>query len=170
VKTGSRGDYSWLTTAEHELHDLITSCPQVVLGKYIAVTSFDSGWLVPNEDEILAGWQSRGGIAYSPKVESVEKLPHDLYDEWYVFKIPRDLGKLFQGNVFETSMQAGQVEVFANFGPGFSLKSSEAKDQTDLFWLQLELIQPESFVSDGDLLNFATTDDQLFDSVRAALK
>jgi hypothetical protein len=55
-----------------------------------------------------------------PEVESVEKLPHDLYDEWYVFKIPGDLGKLFQGNVFETSMQAGQVAVFTNFGPGFS--------------------------------------------------
>ena len=114
---------------------------------------------MPNEDEVLAGWQSRAGIAYSPKVESVEKLPHALYDEWYVFKIPRGLGKLFQGNVFATSMQAGQVAVFANFRPGFSLKSSEAKDVTDLFWLQLELIQPESFVSDGDLLNFATTDD-----------
>ena len=52
----------------------------------------------------------------------------------------------------------------------FSLKSSEAKNLTDLFWLQLELIQPVSFISDGDLLNFVTSDDQLFDSVRAALK
>jgi hypothetical protein len=170
METGSRGGYFWLTTAEYELHDLITSCPQVVLGKYIAVTSFDSGSLVPNEDEILAGWQSRGGIAYSPKVESVEKLPHDLYDEWYVLDNPRDLGNRYRGNVFETSMEAGQVAVFVNFGPGFSLKSSEAKNLTDLFWLQLELIQPVSFISDGDLLNFVTSDDQLFDSVRAALK
>src|SRR4029077_14052595 len=82
---------------EYERHDLITSCPQVVLGKYTAVTSFDSGSLVPNEDEILAGWQGRGGIAYSPKVESVEKLPHDLYDEWYVLDIPRDLGNRYRG-------------------------------------------------------------------------
>jgi hypothetical protein len=170
METGSRGGYFWLTTAEYELHDLITSCPQVVLGKYTAVTSFDSGSLVPNEDEILAGWQSRGGIAYSPKVESVEKLPHDLFDEWYVFEIPRDLGNRYRVNIFETSMEAGQVAVFVNFGPGFSLKSSEAKKLTDLFWLQLELIQPVSFISDGDLLNFVTSDDQLFDSVRAALK
>lgn len=125
---------------------------------------------MPNEDEILAGWQSREGIAYSPKVESVEKLPHDLYDEWYVLDLPRGLGNRYRGNIFETSMEAGQVAVFVNFGPGFSLKSSEAKNLTDLFWLQLGLIQPVSFISDGDLLNFVTSDDQLFDSVRAALK
>jgi len=170
METGSRGGYFWLTTADYTLHDVITSCPQIVVGKYIAITSFDSGSLVPNEDEIVAGWQSRGGIAYSPKVESVEKLPHDLYDEWYVFKSPRDLGHLYEGNIFETLMTAGQVAVFVNYGPGFSLKSSEAKDLMDLFWLQLGLIQPESFISDGDLLNFVTSDDQLFDSVRATLK
>jgi hypothetical protein len=85
------------------------SCPQIVLARYLAVTSFDGSSLVPNEDEVIAGRESRGGIAYSPKIESVEKLPHDLYDEWYLFESPRDLGNLFQGNVFETSMQAGQV-------------------------------------------------------------
>ncbi|MDQ1407186.1 MAG: hypothetical protein QOG55_2815 [Acidobacteriaceae bacterium] len=78
------------------------SYPQIVLGRYLAGTSFDSGSLVPNEDEVIAGWESRGGIAYSPEIESVEKLPHDLYDEWYLFEFPRELGNLFQGNVFET--------------------------------------------------------------------
>jgi hypothetical protein len=112
---------------------------------------------VPNEDEVIAGWESRAGIAYCPKTESVEKLPHDLYDEWYVFKSPQDLGNLFQGNVFETSMQAGQVAAFVNFG-GFSLHSPEMKALADLFWMQLELIQPESFIADGSLLNFVTCD------------
>lgn len=170
IETGSRGGFSWLTTTEYELHDLITSCPEVVLNKYIAVTSFDSGRLVLNEDETIAGWQSRGDIAYSPKVESVDKLPHDVFDEWYVFEAPRDLGHLYKGNIFETSMKAGQVVDFVNFGPGFSLKNSEAKDLTDLFWLQLELIRPEAFISDGDILNFVTCDEQTFASVCAALR
>jgi len=169
METGSRGSFFWLTTTECELHDLIKSCPGVVLSKYIAVTSFDSGSLVPNEDETVAGWQSRGGIAYSPKVESVDKLPHDVYDEWYVFNAPRDLGHLYQGNIFETSMKAGQVAAFVNYGPGFSLKHSEANDLTDLFWSQLELIRPETFISDGDILNFVTCDKQIFAAVCAAL-
>jgi hypothetical protein len=52
---------------------------------------------------------NRAGIAYSPKLESVEKLPHDLYDEWYVFKSPTDLGSRFEGNVFETSIQRAKL-------------------------------------------------------------
>ena len=170
METGSRGSFFWLTATEYQLHDVITSCPEVVLSKYIAVTSFDSGSLVPNEDETVAGWQSRGGIAYSPKVESVDKLPHDVYDEWYVFNAPRDLGHLYQGNIFETSMKAGQVAAFVNYGPGFSLKNSEAKDLTDLFWLQLERIRPQTFISDGDILNFVTCDKQIFAAVCAALR
>ena len=170
MEIGSRGSFFWLTTPEYELNDLITSCPEVVLNKYIAVTSFDSGPLVPDKDETIAGWQSREGIAYSPKVQSVDKLPHEIYDEWYVFKTPRDLGHLYEGNIFETTMKAGQVAVFVNYGPGFSLKNSDAKYLTDLFWLQLELIRPETFISDGDLLNFVTCDEQIFVAVRAALK
>jgi hypothetical protein len=169
METGSRGDYFWLTSTDHDLDDLLKSCPQIVVGRYLAVTSCDSGSLVPNEDETKAGWQSRAGIAYSPKVEAVEKLPHDLYDEWYVFNSPRDLGNLFEGNVFEASMQPGQVAAFVNFG-GFSLHSADMKDLADLFWLQLKLIQPESFIADGCLLNFVTRDEQLFASICAALK
>jgi hypothetical protein len=169
METGSRGRYFWLTSTDDDLDYLLTSCPQVVLGRYLAVTSFDRGSLVPNEDEVIAGWQSRAGIAYSPKIESVEKLPHDLYDEWYVFKSPRDLGNLFQGNVFETSMREGQVAAFVNFG-GFSLHSPEMKDLAALFWMQLELIQPECFIADGSLLNFVTSDEQLFATVAAALR
>lgn len=169
METGSRGCYFWLTSADHDLDYLLTSCPQIFLGKYLAVTSFDSGSLVPNEDEVVAGWECRGGIAYSPKIESVEKLPHDLYDEWYLLGVPRDLGNLFEGNVFETSMQIGQVAAFVNFG-GFSLHSHEMKDLADLFWLQLELIRPESFIADGGLLNFVTCDEQLFAAVCAALR
>lgn len=170
METGSRGSFFWLTTTEYELHDLITSCPEVVLNKYIAVTSFHSGSLVPDEAETIAGWQSRRGIAYSPKVESVDKLPHDVYDEWYVFSTHRDLGHLYKGNIFETSMKAGQVAAFVNYGPGFSLKNPKAKDLTDLFWLQLELIRPEAFISDGDILNFVTCDEQVFAAVCAALR
>jgi hypothetical protein len=44
------------------------------------------------------------------------------------------------------------------------------KDLADLFWLRLELIQPESFIADGGLLNFVTCDEQLFTAVCTALR
>jgi len=99
---GSHGDYEWLVT-EHTLGDLLRLCPEIVLGKHIAVTSLDSGPLSLSEQEKAAGWESRKGIAYSPKLTGVENLPHDLFDEWYVFENPKDLGELAdpQTNIFE---------------------------------------------------------------------
>jgi hypothetical protein len=169
METGSRGAYFWLTTSEHDLYSLLESCPPIVLDKYIAITSFDSGPLSLNPSELEDGWESRAEIAYSPRITSIEKLPHDVYDEWYVFRAQTDVGKLFRGNVFETWMRVGQVAAFVNFG-GFSLHHANMQTLADLFWEQLELIQPESFIADGDLLNFVTRDRDLFTTVYAAFR
>jgi hypothetical protein len=47
--TGALGAYQWLTTDQHDLDTLLQSCPQTFLGKYIAVTSLDSGPVNLNE-------------------------------------------------------------------------------------------------------------------------
>ena len=73
--TGSHGTYDWLTT-ELDLEELLRLCPELVFGKYLAVTSRDSGPLNLTDSERDAGWISRGGIAYSPQIESVEGLLH----------------------------------------------------------------------------------------------
>ena len=54
--TGSHGAYQWLTTGQHDLGTLLQLCPQAVSGKYIAVTSFDSGPLHLNDNELSDGW------------------------------------------------------------------------------------------------------------------
>ncbi len=83
LTVGSQGLYEWLVTDQQ--FDLLQICPEVALGKYIAIRSIDSGPLVLTGKEKAAGWESRGQIAYSPKVESVESLPRAGYDEWYIF-------------------------------------------------------------------------------------
>jgi hypothetical protein len=45
LNVGSRGDYEWLVTDQQ--FDLLQVCPEVVLGKHVAITSIDSGALVP---------------------------------------------------------------------------------------------------------------------------
>src|SRR5262249_22002974 len=109
---GSHGRYEWLATDNHEL-DLLQVCPEIVLGKYVAITSIDSGVLALNETEKAAGWESRGKIAYSPKVHVLENLPRDGWDEWYVFDKPTDLGTSHLAeNIFEVPDEHGQVRVF----------------------------------------------------------
>jgi hypothetical protein len=61
LTVGSQGIYQWLVTDER--FDLLQLCPEVVLGKYVAVTSIDSSELVPTDKETVAGWQSHEKIA-----------------------------------------------------------------------------------------------------------
>jgi hypothetical protein len=167
LKTGSRGAYLWLTASHGRLDSVLVACPQAVLYKYLAITSLDSGSVKLNEEEKQLGWENRNGIAYSPKIQSIEKLPHESYDEWYVFKASTDIGELQQRNAFEGPLQQGNLAIFVNFG-GFSLQDPVMQDLADLFWRQLEAIRPESYIADGDFLNFVTCNRELFEIVRAA--
>jgi hypothetical protein len=165
---GSHGAYEWLVTDDRQL-DLLQLCPGIVLGKYVAITSIDSGVLSPDETEKAAGWESRGKIAYSPRVEGIENLPCDGWDEWYVFNEPTDLGTSHLGeNIFEVPEERGQVRVFVNYR--FALHLPEMNDLATLFWRQVEWIHPESYIADNEFLTFATANRTLFAAARDAVK
>lgn len=173
---GSQGPYRWLTTGEHDLDTLRQRCPQALVGKYIAVTSLDSGPMDLTDDEKRAGWESRNEIAYSPQIRSAEDCRTERspggcvgFNEWYVFNSRFDLGQLWHGNVFEAPMTPGHVCTFVNFF-GFALHNPEMSDLVSLFWKQLDWIQPESYIADGDvLLTFVSRNEDLFVAVRNAL-
>jgi len=169
VNSGFHGAYEWLTTISHDFDSLLTLCPTTVRGKYVAVTSFDSGSLDLNAEEKAAGWETRNGIAYSPLIESIGTLPErGGFDEWYVFETPVDLGGKGRGNIFEAPLSAGQVEVLVNFGEGFDLH--QPADLVSLFWRQLEWIRPESYIADTHhLLTFVTTNRSVFAAAYQAL-
>jgi hypothetical protein len=167
--TGSHGTYQWLTTRLHHLDSFLLRCPKTLVGKYVAVTSLDSGVLRLTEEEERTGWRSRGGVAYSPQVRSVATLPHGGFDEWYIFDSPKELGQVWQGNDFEVPSTSDYISVFVNYG-GFAPHNPEVEALVALFWKQLDQIQPESYVADGDqFLTFASRDQQLFAEVCKAL-
>jgi hypothetical protein len=144
-------------------------CPQIVLGKYVAITSIDSGEFVPTEKEEAAGWQSRGKIAYSPQVQSVQEIPSDGWDEWYIFDKPVDLGiSHLAENIFEVPQEQGHVSVLVNYR--FALHPPESEKLAYLFWPQIERIRPESYVADNDYLTFVSANKDLFSSVLEAVK
>jgi len=167
VTFGSHGIYEWLV-ADEDI-DLPKICPEIVLGKYVAITSIDSGAYIPDEHERAAGWDSHGKIAYSPKIVNADDLPRspEAYDEWYVFPRPVDLGNSHLAeNVFEVAQAPGHVSVFVNYH-GFAFDRPDAL--TELFWKQIEWIRPESYIADGLYLNFATANKRLFGSIHNAL-
>jgi hypothetical protein len=169
LTVGSEDHYEWLVTDEN--FDLLQLCPEIILGKYVAVTSIDSGQLIPTDKEMAAGWQSRAKIAYSPKIENAQDLPHGGWDEWYIFNTPTDLGTSHLAeNIFEVPQERGHVSVLVNYG--FALHPPERSNTTlaTLFWEQLARIRPESYVADNDYLTFVSANKALFASVRAAIK
>jgi len=181
VLSGQTGDYRWLATARHFLHDLLEACPEVVLGKCVVVSSFDSGPLVPTEEELKKGWLVHGRLAVLPSVAVVGELPHDLYDEWYVFPSPTkpEVAEIFVNYGGFTLQPLSVAEEFErarnSVGAMADLKSiqQEADRQQgliDSFWAQMEHLRPETYIGDGDNLIFATSDQQLFELVRSALK
>ena len=164
---GSHGTYQWLVTDEQ--FDFLSICREVVVGKYVAITSIDSGSLEPTAEETAAGWQTRGNITYSPRILNVESLPRAGWDEWYIFDGPTDLGISHLGeNVFELPQEQGHLSVFVNYC--FALHLPEMKDLATHFWRQIEWVRPESYVADSDYLNFVTANKSLFAKVSDALK
>lgn len=167
LAAGSQGPYEWLVTDEQ--FDLLQVRPEIVLGKYVAITSIDSSPLVPTAKETEAGWQSRERIAYSPQIRSVEDFPRAGWDEWYIFDNPADLGiSHLAENVFEVPHEQGHASVFVNYC--LAVHQPEMKDLADLFWRQVARIRPESYVGDNDYLNFASMNKTLFANVYAAVK
>jgi hypothetical protein len=167
LTVGSQGVYQWLVTDER--FDLLQLCPEVVLGKYVAVTSIDSSELVPTDNETVAGWQSHEKIAYSPKIQHAKELPREGWDEWYIFNDPTDLGTShLQENIFEVPRERGHLSVFVNYC--FALHQPEMESIAILFWQQMHWVRPESYVADNDYLNFVSMNKALFTGVHDAVK
>ena len=169
--TGTHGHYRWLTTDEDDLDTLLRECPQVFGGRYIVITSLDSGSYFPTDEEKAEGWEMRNGITYTPRIEATgKKLPTGGFDEWYVFNSPIDLGQLRRDNPFEATLTPGQVWAFVNYG-GFALHDHHVDSLLSAFWKQFDWIEPEFYVADGyDFLTFASRNEEVFAAVRQALQ
>jgi len=170
--TGVHGDYEWLE-AEHRLKDVLALCPDIVVGRYVAITAVDSGEFRPTEADRAAGWSTSGRIAYSPLVASLESLPAHCcatpcgpFDEWYIYGAATNLGTICHANPFETEMAPPHVFAFVNM---FFRPADDGV--APLFWKQLDWMRPLSYIGDGrDRLIFASCDKALFASVREALE
>ncbi len=176
MTTGTHGAYQWLEV-DHDLGEFISLCPSAIVGKYLVITAVDSGSFVPSEQDVAGGWTAASGIAYSPRMESTAILPLNCccrecggYDEWYIFeRRPPSLGSVCHANVFTSEIRSGNVFQFINF---MGLRFSDARMNaiSDLFWRQIDWIQPESYLADGEgCLLFATRNSQIFGAIREAL-
>ncbi len=173
---GKYGKWQWLNSKAACLADVVERCPQLVIDRFVLVTSYDSGLLQLDEEKLKAGWKHmckrrrsfdwahpewEEPLALSPRVSDPGILPIDMYDEWYVFY---------------TEPQIDTIEVFVNwnFSPTFGhtgLHELSTHVQLEVhFWNQLAVINPRAYVADNQTLSFATSDDVLFEQVMIAVQ
>ncbi len=144
---GKHGDYFWIEWQEAFLSDLISGLPQIVTGKYLVNTSFDSGALTLRDEEIKQGW-SNDELALSPPIQDVSDIPQCHYDEWYIFNSP---------------MTFEDYEVFVNYYV-FSLEDFLTELQ-ERFWKQIARLSPETYLAEGDFLICVTKNESLFNQI-----
>ena len=183
IKIGEHPPYRWLTSTEQYIGTLVRLCPEVLLGRHLAVTSIDSGVPELTDGQAAAHWTARSAVIYSPRLTTLENLFYQRdgpevpgYDEWYLSDVGQpDLGQPFarDENPFEPAdeSRAGRLMVFVNTFV-FAIHDPDPITQSvvDMFWRQLERISPESYIADGrDHLTFVSRNNVLFDAVHARL-
>jgi hypothetical protein len=78
----------WRDDPGFSISDLWGRFPDLVVGRYLVNTSYDSGFLTLSDSELQDGWHMVGRLAHSPQIRSTDQIPHDQYDEWLVFDHP----------------------------------------------------------------------------------
>lgn len=157
---GVHGDFKWLESGAFGIQDVLKTCPHVVNNKGLVITAFAGGPLLPSEEDVERGWRLKGSVLYIPKGESVEQAPQEVFKEWYVFN---------------SAPPEREFAVFANYdwftlGPAIASKP-QANSRWDLrrtqriFWQLLESAWPESYLSCGSRLMFATRNPAYFSRV-----
>lgn len=169
---GEHNGWRWFESAQGHLGQVLAAVPELLVGRFVAVTAFDSGPLELSETEMKSGWTRQGEVAISPRVEDATLVPRGGYDEWYVFS---------------TQPPALDIEIFVNYG-GFTLgcvtpsqsdptwdrrlesQQVEAREAQQVrFWSQLQTIMPDVYLAEGDNLIVVARDVELIERLATSL-
>ena len=119
--------------------------PELVVGRYLVNTSFDSGFLTLSKPEQDAGWRMVGRLAHSPQIRSTGEIPHDQFDEWLVFDRP---------------VEVQEFETMVNYG-GFSPVAFSWDEKRECYWDQVIRLQPLHVIAENDGVYFLSRDKSL---------
>lgn len=144
----------WKDAPKYQLYHFIRDFPEIVIGQHLAVVAVDSGRFVLMKEDLAAGWRQFGELAISPKIQILDGLPLQGFDEWYIFSDPREVSK---------------IEAFVNYS-NFSPIDYDQKEILDSFWSQAYKSRALHILGEGDVLYFVTRDKLLFERISKAPK
>lgn len=177
METGVVGQFRWLESADSHFRKMLKLCPEVLIGKCLVISCFDSGPLRATEEELAKGWQQQGDLVIVPRVNSVSDLPYDNYDEWYIFPnyTNPEITEVFVNAPMTLKSPESLLTDYIAAGQQADVVGARnyAQDSAEhqlLFWHEITGIGPESYIGCGDQLIFASQNPELFNAVLKALK
>lgn len=162
------GQYRWLERHDRRefLYPLVRHCPEALLGKHLVVTALDSG---PADIAVSAGWRFENRVLISPKLDrhQIGNIPYDEWSEWFLFNsVTPELAQQFDNDfkvlVNQASFSLASVDDFD--WPLFW--KNAGKHLQDIFWTQMHLLQPHSYIAEGDNSIYVTNNTAAFATVR----
>ena len=141
---GQHKEYFFIQTANDNCDFIrfIDEYSSFLIGKSVAIISWDSDSMKPSEEEYQRGWEyDENEVAYFDKLTAQELKTNifaNNYDEWYLFDEQQDLY---------------QYNSFVNYSGFRLINKNEDSDMNDLilkFWNQIEHNKPANFILYGD--------------------
>ncbi len=165
IKKGKHGVYIWFQVTNNFLTALIDAVPDLVVGKYVAIASYEGERYRLRSEEIKAGWQQINDIALSPVIGQVSELPNNQFDEWYIFDrlTPFVIKESFinYGGFSLARRNIDNPFLPAAYKQQLSRGSELSQDREARFWRQIETVEPETYVAESDKLIVVTRNQRL---------
>jgi hypothetical protein len=174
MDTGRVEQFYWLESVESDFPKILKLCREVLIGKCVVISCFDSGPLQATKEELAEGWQQLGDLVIVPRVDAVNDLPFDNYDEWYIFPtytIP-EITQVFVNAPMTLRIPELLLHDYHAHGDAVGARRyAEQEAATQLMlWHEIKRINPESYLGFGDQLIFVSQNPDSFSTVLRALQ
>lgn len=160
---GVHGEFRWLESGSHRIHEVLKKCPDLVMGKGLVITAFTSGSL-PSAEQAQRNWERKDSTLFISAGHSPVQFSYEAFKESYIFP---------------STPPRREFAVFSNYdwfslGPVIAGKV-QANSRWDLrrvqrvFWQLLEEAAPESYLACSNRLIFVTRNPAYFSRVLKGL-
>lgn len=135
----------WADSSKLTIFRLWQLFPELVIGKHLVNTSFDSGFLTLSETERRKDWRMVGNLAHTSPVEDIDEIPFGHFDEWLIFSRPANVSSF---NTLVNYLQFTPVDF-------------EWTEKIEEFWSQVDLLEPLNVIGQNYRVYLATKDEEL---------
>jgi hypothetical protein len=135
--------FDWPEREQLSLVDCWCAVPELVLGRFLVSTSFDSGSLCLTAAQLDAGWKVVGRLAHSPKITALSEIPHDQFDEWLAFDSPVEVPE------FDTMVN------YTHFSP----IDFDWIEKLEIYWQQILRFRPRHVLAENYRVYVITSDE-----------